>query len=376
MNDFCRLMLILVACTALLVGCIGTGEAGLGAPERSRQNRDVESALQSLPDPLRTSAGKRIKSAKQWRKHRETLVNTIIGIEYGHAPGRPEHPPITELIESAIHRADGAVFDKYVLHFGLENRLSTTLHLYIPDDGSATHPVIVRFGLGGEHAKAANDRGYAFACFDQQSLDPDTEGHDIVGPAQAMYPDYDWGSLSVWAWGASRVLDFLETRDDIDIRRSVITGHSRTGKAALLTGVLDQRFAIVVPNGSGAGGAATFRGAGKGVETLELITRASRFKSWFHEDFGRFGDDVEQLPFDQHFMRALIAPRVVLSTDARGDIWANPPGVEAAWIGAQPVFDLLGVPENNRIHFREGGHDQLPPDFAHLLDVADRYFHK
>jgi len=170
------------------------------------------------------------------------------------------------------------------------------------------------------------------------------------------------------------VLDYLETVPVIDVEQSVITGHSRTGKAALLAGALDERFAMVVPNGSGCGGAGAFRDAEAGVETLELITLKGRWKSWFNSNFGAFGKSVDRLPFDQHFMRALIAPRVLLSTDGLDDQWANPRGTQKAWMAAQPVFDFLGVPERNLCHFREGGHDQREEDLEVLLDVADWRF--
>ena len=118
-----------------------------------------------------------------------------------------------------------------------------------------------------------------------------------------------------------------------------------------------------------------FRNPPKGVETLELIMRPSRFKSWFQADFGQFGDREDALPFDQHFLRALVAPRFILSTDAFEDQWCNPPGTQWAWRAAQPVFDFLGVPKNNLIHFRAGNHDQLSEDFSVLLNVADHVFH-
>ena len=121
-------------------------------------------------------------------------------------------------------------------------------------------------------------------------------------------------------------------------------------------------------------GTATYRVEGKGAETLKAITHPARFKSWFHKHFGRFADQEGRLPFDQHFMRALVAPRPVLSTDGRKDLWANPRGTQAAWMAAQPVYDFLGASQNNMIHFREGGHDQLPEDFAILLDFADLHF--
>ena len=358
----CYIIILLL----LFPSCVNTAQKELSV---NRLPVQVE-----LPDPLVRENGRRIKKSKHWATRQSELLDMMLGYEYGTVPYPPTMPPTAKVIETGLRFDEVSKYTNYQLSFGHNEKLTTTLHLYTPNDGKATHPVIVRFGLGGEHARAANERGYAFACFDQTSLDPDTEGHDVVGSAQAMYPAAEWGSLAVWAWGASRVLDYLETREDIDTERAVITGHSRTGKVALLAGAMDERFAIVVPNGSGAGGVSTFRGSEKGVETLELITRESRFKSWFHEDFGRFGNAVNKLPFDQHFMRALVAPRVILSTDAYGDQWCNPKGVQLGWEGAQPVFDLLGVPENNLIHFREGGHDQLAPDFEVLLDVADAHF--
>lgn len=328
----------------------------------------------SLPDPLQFEDGRRVTTAEEWGERRREIIASVSQFEYGHMPPAPGNVSRTDSLESETRFDDTSHFESLRLAFGPEMSLRTTVHVYTPSDASAPLPVILRFGLGGEHAKAANDRGYAFVCFEQTSLDPDTEGHDEVGPAQAAYPNYDWASVAVWAWCASRVMDYVESDDRFDANRAVITGHSRTGKAALLAGALDERFALVVPNGSGCGGAAMFRNPPKGVETLELITRASRFKSWFHADFGQFGDRENTLPFDQHFLRALVAPRVILSTDAFGDQWCNPPGTQWAWRGAQPVFEFLGVPKNNLIHFREGNHDQLAEDFTVLLEVADHVF--
>jgi hypothetical protein len=334
-----------------------------------------------LPDPLLRPSGRQVKTQQHWPNRREAILEEIMELQYGRTPelaGAENiaryHTPHGEIIVERITFDGQAKHTELILHLVTRNNLKVPLHLYSPTDSTGPFPVIVRFGLGDEHARAAIERGYAFACFDPTALDPDTEGYDEDGPAQTAFHEADWGSLAVWAWGATYIMNYLERRDDIDTTRSVITGHSRSGKAALLAGALDERWAIVAPNGSGAGGAATYRGAGIGNETLDLITREDRFKSWFHEDFGRFRNDIDRLPFDQHFMRALIAPRVVLSTDAYADQWAHPQGVQSAWLGAQPVFDLLGTPDHNLIHFRQGGHDQLPEDFEVLLNVADAHF--
>lgn len=331
-------------------------------------------AHNELPDPFLFKDGHRAASPAEWPARRAEMLELLLKYEYGHVPPSPGNVALDETLESGP-RFDGAsTFQSLRLKFGPDHKLSITLHLYLPANATGPVPVILRFGLGGEHAQAANAAGFAFACLDQTSLDPDTEGHDEVGPAQAAYPDYDWGSVAVWAWGASRALDYLATLPAINPKQAVITGHSRTGKAALLAGALDERFALVVPNGSGAGGAAVFRHAPKGIETLKLITDPARFKSWFQADFGQFGCEVNRLPFDQHYLRAIIAPRAVLSTDASGDQWANPEGTQQGWTAAQPVYDFLGAGSNNLIHLRAGGHDQLAEDFAVLLAVARAQF--
>lgn len=335
---------------------------------------DPSRDIPDLPDPLVFRNGDRITTAAQWPARREEMRALLLEHEYGRVPPAPGNVRLDAELERGARFDGAAEFRAVRIAFGPDHGLSTTVHWYHPAGATGPTPVILRFGLGGEHAPAALARGYAFVCFEQTSLDPDTEGYDEAGPAQTAYPDHDWGSLAVWAWCASRVMDYIETIPDIDAAKAVITGHSRTGKAALLAGALDARFALVAPNGSGAGGAALFRHKPKGIETLELITRPDRFKSWFHADFGRFADNEGELPFDQHFLRALVAPRAVLSTDAYGDLWANPEGTQRAWAAAQPVFDFLGVPDGNLLHVREGGHDQLAPDFAVLLDVANAIF--
>ena len=327
-----------------------------------------------LPDPLRFSGGDKVCSPSDWPRRRGEMLGLVLGYEYGRVPPPPGNVRVVKELESREPPHPGFGHRSLSMVMGPEDQIATIVHFYVPAQGAAPYPVVVRFGLDASPAPQLTGRGYAYACFNHELLDPDTEGGDVVGAAQAAYPDYDWGSLAVWAWGACRILDWLETVPEIDAKKSVITGHSRTGKTALLAGALDERWAIVAPNGSGCGGASLFRGTEKGAETLELITLPSRFKSWFKDDFGRFAGKEAYLPFDQHFMRALVAPRVLISTDALGDTWANPPGTQRAWTTAQPVFDFLGVPEHNLCHFREGGHDQLDTDYAVLLDVANWNF--
>jgi hypothetical protein len=321
------------------------------------------------------NSGKRVKTVEAWRERREEIREVLLRYEYGHIPPAPGNVEVGS-VTNAEPLNDGITLHRQaMLTFGPGQTLTMKVDLYLPRDAKGPCPAIVHVGLDAGPNRQINERGYAYACYDQHALDPDPgEGKDVVGPAQRAYPKYDWGSLAVWAWGASRALDYLLTVPEVNPNQIIITGHSRGGKTALLTGALDERFAMVVPNGSGCGGAGCYRIEGKNSETLKLITSPKRFKSWFQEDFGRFADNEDRLPFDQHFLKALVAPRLLLSTDALGDLWANPLGTQATFVAVQPVYDFLGAGANNAIHFRAGGHDQLPEDFAALLDFADLHF--
>ena len=189
-----------------------------------------------------------------------------------------------------------------------------------------------------------------------------------------FYPDCDGGSLALWAWAAMRVADHLCTRDDIDASQMTVTGHSRCGKAALLAGALDERFALVAPHASGAGGAGSFRIQPAGVETLYSITKPERYACWFHPRLRGFAGKEYRLPFDQHFLQALVAPRALLSMEALGDQWSNPLGTQQTFRAALPVFRFLGVGNKAALWFREGGHEVVPEDWTALLDYADIIF--
>lgn len=327
-----------------------------------------------FPDPLMLENGQPVKTDEDWAKRRAEMREVLLRHQYGRGPSRQVPVTLSEVVAEETRNGGVTEFRSLRLAVGSENAFPVEVEVCLPAKGTGPYPMILCVGPGCPVIKEINKRGYIFACYEHRDFDPDILGLDRVGPAQAMFPDYDWGSLAVWAWGASRVLDYLITLPEVDEDRVVITGHSRTGKTALLAGALDERFAVVVPNGSGCGGAAAYRRYGPECETLELITRPSRFAAWFSKDFRQFADKEAELPFDQHFLRALVAPRAVLSTDALGDLWANPIGTAAAYREAQPVFDFLRVPENNAMHFREGEHDQLPEDFRVLLDFADHHF--
>jgi hypothetical protein len=165
------------------------------------------------------------------------------------------------------------------------------------------------------------------------------------------------------------VVDVLRTLDWIDPAAIAVVGHSRGGKAALLAGATDERIALTSANNSGAGGAGSWRHQGPGAESLADLLRA--FGHWFDPGLQVFAGREHTLPFDQHFLKALIAPRALLTTEALDDHWANPQGSWQSHRAALCVFDLLGAVRQMGIAFRPGGHEHNLADWNSLLDFAD-----
>ena len=207
------------------------------------------------------------------------------------------------------------------------------------------------------------------AEFDRAEIAPDSA--ERIGLYSA-YPQYTGGRLAAWAWGYHRVVDYLAAQTWVDQKRIVITGHSRGGKAALLAGATDERVAVTAPNNSGCGGAGCYRYQAGKCEDITAILK--NFPFWFQPHFSDFIGKVDRLPFDQHTLKALVAPRALLTTEALGDLWANPQGTQHSHIAAKKVFDFLGVGNRLGIHFREGGHEQNLEDWKTLLDFADQQF--
>jgi hypothetical protein len=235
-------------------------------------------------------------------------------------------------------------------------------------------------------------RGYALVTVYREDIASDNGKDSFKKGVHTLYPelqerDDNFGTVAAWAWALSRAMDYLETDHAIDRKRVAVFGFSRLGKAALWAGAHDQRFAMVISNESGAGGAAlTKRKYGEDAERLNRV-----FPHWFNKNFRKYGNNEAALPFDQHQVISLIAPRPVYIASAEEDKGSDPFGEFLTVKAADPVYKFLGTeglpaqespalhqPIMGRLgyHIRAGKHDVTPYDWEQFLTFADKFLQK
>ena len=392
----------------------------------------------TLPDPLVCADGTRVTRASVWKqKRRPELVRLFEEEVYGRAPGRPKGMNF-ETVSVVTNALNGLAMRKEITIWFTDKKdgPSMNLLLYTPNAAKKPAPAFVGLSFNGNHAVSpepditlsdrwmadrrggcvTNNRatdacrgseasrwpvekilasGYALATAYYGDIEPDfAEGWKLgvraalnsSGTKATFKPD-QWGAISAWAWGLSRALDYLETDRAVDAKRVAVIGHSRLGKTALWAGARDPRFAIVVSNDSGEGGAALARRR-LGERTANLNRS---FPHWFCGNFKKYSDREDELPVDAHELIALIAPRPVYVASASEDLWADPRGEFLAAKAAEPVYQLfgktgLGVDEHPAAqqpvgdvigyHLRSGKHDITEYDWTQYLRFADRHFQR
>jgi dienelactone hydrolase len=362
-----------------------------------------------LPDPLRLTNGTRVTTASQWHEQRRPeLLELFRTHVYGRAPaGRPDSLKFT-LTDVTTNAMDGKATRKLVTvsYRGPGGEGAIRVVLFSPNQPKPAPCFLFicnRSPTNMDPSRVVKSdfwpaeeiiaRGYATAAFFNGDVVPDKHdgfrsgAHAIFQSPSARQPD-SWGTIAAWAWGASRVMDYLRTEPLIDAQRVAVVGHSRGGKTALWAAAEDERFAMAVSNDSGCTGAAITRG--KKGERIRDINRG--FPHWFCDNYKRFNDREEELPVDQHELLTLIAPRLVYVASASKDTWADPASEFAAAVHATPVFELLGargmtqtnMPSINsalhqgRIgyHVRAGKHNLTREDWRHFLDFADQHWRR
>ncbi len=416
----------------LLLGTAMTRAADFPPPEKLPSHP-------GLPDPLIMFDGARVTTREQWEKKRRPELKALFEhYMYGKLPtdhGRRKDGKLDVHLLHEDRQAFGGKATLRELAVSVAPRGAEAVHLLlvVPNERKGPAPVFVGMNFCGNHAlvddpkvavplswmypghpgvknnrasvagrgkekevwalEQSIDRGYAVATFYNGDIEPDQkdkrEGvRQILSRAEETHGDAT-ATIMAWAWGISRVIDYLVTDRDLDARRIAVVGHSRLGKTAILAAAFDERIALAIPHQAGCGGTAPSRQHNPRAESVARIN--SSFPHWFCDNFKKFNDDPSRLPFDQNCLAALVAPRPLLFTNAVEDQWANPQGQFEVLKAAEPVYKLLGaggldtdkMPEPGRLigsrlgyFIRPGIHSMTKDDWKVFLDFADSHLGK
>ncbi|MCX6327857.1 MAG: acetylxylan esterase [Bacteroidia bacterium] len=364
----------------------------------------------TLPDIFTLANGKKVATTAVWdQQRRSELLNLFRTEVYGFAPPKPDNLTF-RVVESDPHAMGGkATLKRVAISFQLKDEPFTFhLTLFVPNHPGTKSPVFLELNHRGIEkidqtgdsisdfwpAKYVIERGYAIAVIDVSAeVEPDepnaATGIRVFYRQHYAKPDeLTWGALSAWGWAGSRAIDYFEIDPDVNAAQVAMVGHSRGGKAALWAGAQDTRIALTCSNCSGEGGSSLSRRR-FGNYILEMTRKNSH---WFAPKYKTYAGNESTMPFDQHMVVALVAPRGYQCGNASEDLWADPRGswlslIEASkvWVmygKAQPMKDEMPLVNDLLInghiayHMREGGHNLEKFDWKLYLDHADVLFKK
>ncbi len=387
-----------------------------------------------LPDPLVMNDGTKVTTPEQWKKRREEIKRTLEYYAIGQMPPPPGNVKGVEVTNETVLDAR-VQYRLVHLTFGPGEKLSLDIGIFTPAEGGPFPAIILQSGSppharvlprlpqgptqgkgqdvllvvgpatnahaatniantpvipgqestgqsGAEGVAKRNSelfrRGYALVMFNPNDCAEDTTLRNEDGswafrntrflPA---YPRYDWGILACWAWGASRVADYLETDHAIDRTKLIITGASRNGKSAMIAAAFDERL-MGAPVVTGGGGIGAYRFTGpRNSETLDVMQK--KYPNWFSPHLHEFWGQREKLPFDEHWFLALCAPRPFLALEGDADHISLPEAVRQSILGAQPVYELFGAKDRLGVNYAHHAHAFTQEDWTALMDFADKY---
>jgi hypothetical protein len=424
LRDFSSRMTILGFTAALAVLLICASSSAQRPPAANYDESKV--GTYTLPNPLVFQDGKPVKNASDWVKRRVEILKLFEDDVYGHSPRPPKNIRYKVFDEAQRALGGKAVRKQVTIYFSpSKDTPREDLLLYIPTGVPRPVPVILSLNFRGNQAVTKDPgvklamlwdakthkqirateqsrgsdstydvakvlaHGYGFATIYYQDIEPDFAGGWRYGiqplffkPGQTSPAPEDWGAIGAWAYGLSRAMDYLEKDKDVDAKRVAVMGHSRLGKTALWAGAQDTRFALVIANCPGEGGASLMRrNYGETIPSMMI-----HFPFWFCGNLKKYTDQINHLPVDAHELIALEAPRPVYVTGAEGDQWADPRGEFLAEVAAGPVYQLLGAegPGTDRMpalnhpiqhtlafHIRDGVHTVTEYDWDQFLKFAD-----
>lgn len=382
----------------------------------------------TLPDVLTLTNGRKVTTKKEWMEKRRPELLCLFETQiYGKAPVRSKDLHFRLLNEDREALGGLATRKEVAVYLTKDEKHYLTVLMYLPNRRKGAVPMFFGINFKGNHAihpdegitfpseermiaygrkrmfprgSAASrwpvemlmEHGYGLATFYRGDIDPDFDDgfQNGVHPlyykkGQTRPAEDEWGTLAAWAWGMSCAMDYFETDKDIDAKRIAVFGHSRLGKTTLWAGAIDPRFALVISNDSGCGGAALSRR--KFGETVRAVN--CQFTHWFCRNFWQYNDKEDTLPVDQHELIALMAPRPVYIASAEEDRWADPKGEFLSGVYASPVYELFGLPGlpvkempavNQPVlsgtigyHIRSGKHDINLYDWTQFVKFADKH---
>jgi len=326
-------------------------------------------------------------------KSREEMLAILLEEEYGQLPPKPEQ--LTFEDTGKIHKsmaAGKASCNKIIAHCVINGKpFDFPFSATLPLDGKK-HPFFVHINFSDQipdryqPTEELIDNGFAVLTVFYKDVTSD-DGDMTNGLAGVLFEDgkrkpNDPGKIAMWAWAAQRLMDYAETVDCLDLSCAIVAGHSRLGKTALLTSATDTRFAFAYSNDSGCSGAALSRG--KAGETIAKIT--NRFPYWFCENYYKYADHEDTMPFDQHYLLASIAPRYALVGSGTEDAWADPRNeylccvaAKSAWDGDFAHPNRLPRPDETYLqgslgyHLRTGVHYFSRHDWHRLIQFVNAH---